>query len=244
MSYLQTHGAARRFVRVLRRWRSTSITSWRSRPADDILDMSEGFVGRVQYLIGYNSVQLTPRTGAGFYRDGPRGHRERRLQRLGLRQRLQPAAVHDPARRERHAHRLRRRDLRRLGRWLRHDASPRHGRLLHQQRVRALPDRRHLAARCGDLPARQQAPRSPDLTTSDLIVRNDYFAETPLLFQANTATPASQFSLDAAGNSLDAQHRRCGSAVRRRSRRRARCRAASRASTSRRRPARRSPRAV
>ena len=35
--------------------------------ADDILDMSEGFVGRIQYVIGYNSVQLTPRTGAGFY---------------------------------------------------------------------------------------------------------------------------------------------------------------------------------
>ena len=32
---------------------------------DDMYDMSEGFVGRLQYLIGYNSVQLTPRTGAG-----------------------------------------------------------------------------------------------------------------------------------------------------------------------------------
>lgn len=35
--------------------------------ADDMFDMSEGFQGRLQYLIGYNSVQLTPRTGAGFY---------------------------------------------------------------------------------------------------------------------------------------------------------------------------------
>ena len=32
---------------------------------DDMFDMSEGFVGRLQYLIGYNSIQLTPRTGAG-----------------------------------------------------------------------------------------------------------------------------------------------------------------------------------
>ena len=32
-----------------------------------MLDMSEGFVGRIQFAIGYNSVQLTPRTGAGFY---------------------------------------------------------------------------------------------------------------------------------------------------------------------------------
>lgn len=33
---------------------------------DDMYDMSEGWVGRMSFLIGYNSVQLTPRTGAGF----------------------------------------------------------------------------------------------------------------------------------------------------------------------------------
>src|SRR5215510_4126623 len=32
---------------------------------DDMYDMSEGFQGRLQFLIGFNSVQLTPRTGAG-----------------------------------------------------------------------------------------------------------------------------------------------------------------------------------
>ncbi|HEX7981459.1 MAG TPA: hypothetical protein VF461_22805 [Gemmatimonadaceae bacterium] len=35
--------------------------------ADDTFDMSEGWQGRMQYLIGINTVQLTPRTGAGFY---------------------------------------------------------------------------------------------------------------------------------------------------------------------------------
>ena len=34
---------------------------------DDMFDMSEGFNGRLQYLIGYNSVQITPRTGAGSF---------------------------------------------------------------------------------------------------------------------------------------------------------------------------------
>jgi hypothetical protein len=34
---------------------------------DDMFDMSEGFVGRLSFLIGFNSVQLTPRTGAGFF---------------------------------------------------------------------------------------------------------------------------------------------------------------------------------
>jgi len=35
--------------------------------ADDMFDMSEGWSGRMQYLIGISTVQLTPRTGAGFY---------------------------------------------------------------------------------------------------------------------------------------------------------------------------------
>jgi len=32
---------------------------------DDMFDMSEGFVGRLSFIIGFNSTQLTPRTGAG-----------------------------------------------------------------------------------------------------------------------------------------------------------------------------------
>ena len=35
--------------------------------ADDVLDMSEGFSGRVQFVIAMATTQLTPRTGAGFY---------------------------------------------------------------------------------------------------------------------------------------------------------------------------------
>ena len=35
--------------------------------ADDVFDMSEGWSGRMQYLIGISTVQLTPRTNAGFY---------------------------------------------------------------------------------------------------------------------------------------------------------------------------------
>jgi len=34
--------------------------------SDDMFDMSEGFSGRLQYLIGFNSVQLAPRANAGF----------------------------------------------------------------------------------------------------------------------------------------------------------------------------------
>lgn len=34
---------------------------------DDMFDMSEGWSGRMQFLIGVNTVQLVPRTGGGFY---------------------------------------------------------------------------------------------------------------------------------------------------------------------------------
>ncbi len=35
--------------------------------ADDVLDMSEGFSGRVQFVVAQATTQLVPRTGAGFY---------------------------------------------------------------------------------------------------------------------------------------------------------------------------------
>ena len=99
----------RRLVRVLRR-------RLRPRPPRRLRDGRRhvrhvgGLLGAhpVRGRAGHN-VQLVPRTGAGFYADGPRGHRERRLQRHGLRPRLQLRAVHHPDGRQLHAHRLRRR---------------------------------------------------------------------------------------------------------------------------------------
>ncbi len=35
--------------------------------ADDVLDMSEGFSGRIQFVVAQATTQLAPRTGAGFY---------------------------------------------------------------------------------------------------------------------------------------------------------------------------------
>ena len=35
--------------------------------ADDVLDMSEGFSGRIQFVVAQSTSQLVPRTGAGFY---------------------------------------------------------------------------------------------------------------------------------------------------------------------------------
>jgi hypothetical protein len=41
--------------------------------ADDQFDMSEGFSGRLQYLVSFNSTVLTPRTGAGSPSSDPQG---------------------------------------------------------------------------------------------------------------------------------------------------------------------------
>lgn len=40
---------------------------------DDHFDMSEGFRGRLQYLVAFQSTQLTPRTGAGGLASDPQG---------------------------------------------------------------------------------------------------------------------------------------------------------------------------
>jgi len=50
---------------------------------DDMFDMSEGFVGRLSHLIGFNSQQLTPRTGAGSLATDLEGIENDGCQRLG-----------------------------------------------------------------------------------------------------------------------------------------------------------------
>ena len=171
---------------------------------DDMFDMSEGFVGPppVPDRLQLGAAHAAHRRRLS--RDRSRGHRERRLQRLGLRQRPQPAAVHDSGHRQLHADRLRRAVVRRHRRRLRHDAPPRHGRLLRQWRRGALPGGRRLAARSGDVPPRRQR-RDPRSRHRRSRARNIFFAEiSGTVFQANTATPANQFALDAAGNALTA----------------------------------------
>ena len=86
---------------------STSITSIAFETADDMFDMSEGWSGRMQYLDRHQHGAAHAAHRRRLLLGGPRGHRERRLQRHGLRPRLQLGAVHHSARRELHAHRLR-----------------------------------------------------------------------------------------------------------------------------------------
>ncbi len=50
---------------------ATNIVSYES--GDDHFDISEGYVGRIQYAIAYQSVQVTPRPAAGSTSSDPQG---------------------------------------------------------------------------------------------------------------------------------------------------------------------------
>ena len=169
--------------------------------ADDILDMSEGFVGRIQYVIGYNSVQLTPRTGAGFYATDLEGIENDGCNGSGCDNGFnqQPFTIPLVA----NVTLIGCGDVTCVG------SGGGFGMMLRRgtggyyiNSVFARFPVAGISLRDAETFQRAANAAIPDLATSDLIVRNDYFVETPALFQANTATPATQFSLDAAGNSL------------------------------------------
>jgi hypothetical protein len=169
--------------------------------ADDILDMSEGFVGRIQYVIGYNSVQLTPRTGAGFYATDLEGIENDGCNGSGCDNGFNQQPLTIPL--------VANVTLVGCGDQACVGSGGGFGMMLRRgtggyyiNSVFARFPAAGISLRDPETFLRAANAAVPDLATSDLIVRNDYFAETPVLFQANTATPATQFSLDAAGNSL------------------------------------------
>ena len=169
--------------------------------ADDILDMSEGFVGRVQYVIGYNSVQLTPRTGAGFYATDLEGIENDGCNGSGCDNGFNQQPFTIPL--------VANVTLIGCGDQACVGSGGGFGMMLRRgtggyyiNSVFARFPAAGISLRDPETFLRAANAAVPDLNTSDLIVRNDYFAETPVMFQANTTSPASQFSLDAAGNSL------------------------------------------
>jgi hypothetical protein len=119
--------------------------------ADDHFDASEGYVGRNQFLIAFQSIRPRPRPGlAGGVASDPQGSRTTAAGRRTAR-RATPTA----ARRSRTPSRssptsrwsARRRARGRRRRQLRHDAAPRHRRPVRERRGHALLPR-------GDQPAR------------------------------------------------------------------------------------------
>ena len=108
--------------------------------ADDMFDMSEGWSGRMQYLIGISTVQLTPRTGAGFYSVDLEGIENDGCNGTGCDLGFNSTPFTIPIVANFTLDRLRASDVRRRERWTWDDACARHRRLLRQRRPRPMAD--------------------------------------------------------------------------------------------------------
>jgi hypothetical protein len=168
---------------------------------DDMFDMSEGFVGRLQFLVGYNSVQLTPRTGAGSLATDLEGIENDGCNGSGCDNGFnqQPFTVPLVA------------NFTLIGCGAQSCVGPAGGFGMMLRRgtggyyvngVVARFPAAGVSLRDPETFVRAASAAVPDLAASDLQIRNVVFAETPAVFQANTATPATQFTLDLAGNAL------------------------------------------
>ena len=169
---------------------------------DDMFDMSEGFQGRLQYLIGYNSVQLTPRTGAGSLATDLEGIENDGCAGSGCDNGFnqQPYTVPVVA------------NFTLIGCGSQSCVGPGGGFGMMLRRgtggyyingVVARFPAAGISLRDPETFARASSVAVPDLGTTILAVRNVFMTELGgPMFQANTATPATQFAFDSTGNAL------------------------------------------
>ncbi|HKR09937.1 MAG TPA: fibronectin type III domain-containing protein [Gemmatimonadaceae bacterium] len=168
---------------------------------DDMFDMSEGFVGRLQFLIGYNSLQLTPRTGAGSLATDLEGIENDGCQGSGCDNGFnqQPYTVPLVA----NFTMVGCGDVACVGSGGGHGMMIRRGSGgFYLNGVVARFPRDGVSLRDAETYARGGSVAVPDPATSDLQIRNTYFTEiNNTLFQAGGGSTI-QNSLDAAGNNL------------------------------------------
>ncbi len=171
--------------------------------ADDMFDMSEGWVGRMQYLIGYNSVQLVPRTGAGFYSVDIQGIENDGCNGTGCDLGHNTAPYTIPL--------VSNFTLIGCGDVACSGTGGGYGMMLRRgtggyyvNGVLARWARGGISLRDSTTFARSGSASIPDVATADLLVRNNFFTETPQVFQAVTApgVAVQQNAFDLAGNSL------------------------------------------
>ncbi len=171
--------------------------------ADDMFDMSEGWSGRMQFLIGYNSVQLVPRTGAGFYSVDIQGIENDGCAGTGCDLGFNSTPYTIPL--------VANFTLIGCGDVACSGTGGGYGAMLRRgtggyyvNGVLARWPRGGISLRDSLTFVRAASASVPDVNTSDLIVRNNYFAETPNVFQAPNAPGAAvqQNSFDLAGNNL------------------------------------------
>jgi hypothetical protein len=167
---------------------------------DDMYDMSEGWVGRMQYLIGYNSVQLTPRTGAGFLATDLEGIENDGCNGSGCDNGFdqQPFTVPLVA----NYTLVGCGDVACVGSGGGFGMMIRRGSGgYYMNGVLARFPRAGVSLRDAETFKRASNVAVPDPTTSDLVIQNNYFVETPAAFQAGGGATI-QNALDLAGNQL------------------------------------------
>ena len=168
---------------------------------DDMFDMSEGFVGRLSFLIGYNSVQLTPRTGAGFLSSDLEGIENDGCNGSGCTNGFNQAPFTVPL--------VTNFTLVGCGDVACVGSGGGFGMMIRRgaggyyvNGVIARWPRGGISLRDADTYARAGSVVVPDLAASDLQIRNHFFAETGgVVFQAGGGS-TTQNSFDVAGNSL------------------------------------------
>jgi len=166
--------------------------------ADDMFDMSEGFSGRIQFAIGINTVQLTPRTGAGFYSVDLEGIENDGCNGTGCDLGFDSAPFTIPL--------IANFTLIGCGQASCFGAGGGHGLMLRRgtggyyvNGVVARFTTDGISLRDAATYTRAGSTPTPS-ATADLQIRNILFAETPKLFQAASAT---QFALDSVPNGLN-----------------------------------------
>ncbi len=166
---------------------------------DDMFDMSEGFQGRLQYLIGFNSVQLTPRTNAGFLASDLEGIENDGCAGSGCDNGFNQQPYTVPV--------VANFTLVGCGATTCVGDNGGHGMMLRRgtggfyiNGVIARFPRDGVSLRDNESYARGGSVAVPDMATTDLAVKNVYFAETPKVFEGPGSNP--QNSLDLAGNNL------------------------------------------
>lgn len=168
---------------------------------DDMYDMSEGWVGRMSFLIGYNSVQLTPRTGAGFLSSDLEGIENDGCQGSGCDNGFNQAPFTIPL--------VTNFTLIGCGDVACVGSGGGFGMMLRRgtggyyvNGVIARFPRGGVSLRDAETYVRAGSVVTPDAATADLVIRNNYFTEDGgLVFQAGGGSTI-QNSMDLAGNSL------------------------------------------
>ena len=167
---------------------------------DDHFDMSEGFRGKLQYLIALQTTQLTPRTGSGSLATDPEGIENDGCEGSGCDAGRNSTPLTVPV--------IANFTLIGTGDAATSGSSGGIGMMLRRgvggyyvNGVVARYPRGGVSLRDAETYARAGSTATPDLATADLAIKNVLFAENSDVFQAPNGTNV-QNSLDMAGNAL------------------------------------------